>query len=200
MIVPLAVVNAMVAVPEVSIVIFPEESMSKDKVSMSNGTSVSNPSLMATEASMVVVAESRFRMSGVVMMTFPLVSVDSVRFPLVADMFEFPVPSIEKMPDESMSYVPTTSMSRLAPALMSNSPPEVKARVVAPDVSMVVVAASILSVEVRLMTPVAPVNEKSPPDRIRSPSERTTSPAAMERAVMPSAFPEMVNCPVPRYE
>jgi len=42
-------------------------------------------------------------MSGEVMMTSPLVSVERVRLPLVADMFELPVPSMEKAPVESMS-------------------------------------------------------------------------------------------------
>jgi len=110
-IVPLAVVNDVEEAEasaneekfEVSIVMLPEESMSRDEVSMSKGTSVSNPSLIATEASMVVVAESRLRMSGVVIMMSPLVSVERVRLPLVAETLEFPVPSMEKAPVESMS-------------------------------------------------------------------------------------------------
>ncbi len=53
---------------------------------------------------------------------------------------EAPVPSIEKAPDESMSYVPVTSMSRLAPALRSTRPAEVRSNSLAPSDAIVIPA------------------------------------------------------------
>jgi len=56
--VPLLVVNAIVAVPDVSRVMLPEESISKVDVSISKGTSVVVPRDIDVEPSMCIVVES----------------------------------------------------------------------------------------------------------------------------------------------
>lgn len=101
--VPLTVVNAMVAVPEVSIVMLPEESMSRMLVSMSNGTSVVTPSDTDVEPSNVTMVPSMSMAAPSMSNVWPVAF--KVRVPLVEVRVKAPPEVMFSIPDEVISSV-----------------------------------------------------------------------------------------------